>query len=467
MEKNKDFRTDEIDMSVSEQDRVISQLIFDTDFLQKSKRKGLEANLFTSEIRQTVVQYIFDYYEKYNESPNDSIIEITNNNNFLIGVNEDDIPAFIQYLENIVSIDNTAGKVQELFDKINNFIDKRIIQTTISKLTKMKDRIDGSPEQLSRIIHDCSNKLSIKSSMEETDNILSDDIFLEQSWLTRFNLPSIDDAYSGGMSSESLVTLQGFTGRGKTWVITHLAKIGLRMGNDVICIVTEMSNAKFKQRMRMSLTGMTQAEYNSNPIKAREIIRKSMVRNSELHLISEKVKMDTDFSITKIEDMVIDIEQKTGREQKLILIDSPDDMSPPPGKKYTDNISRSTAIFSWMRKYCQENNKLLIVTAQSQRISESLLWTTSSNIGEDINKIRRSTLGISINGFKKEVQGGYIRLLVFKNTFGPTMEHAAWIKTNFGRGQLIQEYGQIKNLDITDYKRMLLNRGVSLKNKDE
>lgn len=466
-EFNKEFNPGQLDFNLDEQDRIISQLIFDKEFLQKSIRKGVKPELFTSETRRILVEYIFEYWSKYKEAPIEAVIDITSNNGFSIKLKDDDIKSMYDYLEIVTSISSSPGKIKYLFDKLTLFIDKRIIHNSITKLQKMKDCVDGSPESLSRIIHDASEKLSIRSSMDSVESLfdVDNDLLIDPQWLTRFNLPPIDSTYGGGLTSPNFIVLQGFTGRGKTWCIGHLAKIALRLGNDPICIITEMSNKKFKQRMQMAITGLTAVELRSKMGIAREIMSKSMIKGSDLKLISEAVKLDIGFTIDKIESIVKDIEDQTSKEQKLILIDSPDDMEPPPGRLITKTMDKSTAIFTWLRNYTQEKDKCVIVTCQSQRISEKLLWTTSGNIGDDLNKVRRATLGISINGFKKEVDGGYIRLLVFKNTYGPTMK-ACWVKTNFKYGQFIDSWGELKGLSIKKYKQMLLNQGIKMSNSN-
>jgi archaellum biogenesis ATPase FlaH len=460
------FDPESIDFSADEQDRVVHQMIFDTDFLQRCKRKGLEPELFTSEIRRQLVDYIFEFYDQYKEAPYDQVIDILSGGNGLKGsLREDDIPAMQDFLEVIIGLSNSTGRVRRLYDKIANFVDKRIIHTTISKLNKAKDRVDGSPDTLKRIFEEANQRLSVSSSMESTLGIFDELDYEQEPWLTRWNIPAIDSAYGGGLSSPNLVILQAFTGRGKTWSICHLGKIGLRLGNDVVACVTEMNSKKFLARMRQTITGLTSYEIRQDPKSARIKLERSLVKGSKFHLISDQVKLDKDFSVDALEGIIEDIEERRGREQKIILIDSPDDMEPPSNWARLDRpIEKSKAIWTWLRNYSQEKNKLVIATSQSQRRAETLMWTTAGNIGDDINKVRRSTLGISINGYKREVEAGFIRLLVFKNTYGPEMK-AAWVETNFDRGMFERDSGEIKGFDMEKYKSMLLQRGISLSNK--
>ena len=460
------FDPESIDFDQSDQDRVINQLIFDTDFLNRCKRKGLDAELFTSDIRREVVDYIFEFFEKYREAPSDQIVEILRSGNgFKTSIREDDVEAVQSYLSTVVGIRNTNGRIKRLYDRLASFIDKRIIHTTISKLTKAKDRIDGSPETLKKIVEDAAIRLNCTSSSDSTLGIFDEVEYYQEPWLTRWNIPEIDVSYGGGLSSPNLVILQAFTGRGKTWSICHLAKIGLRMGNDVVSLVTEMNAKKFLSRMRQTLTGMTPMEIRNDMKKAEKMLRRSLVGGSLFNLVSDQVKLDKDFSIDAIEGIVEEIEEKRGRPQKIILIDSPDDMEPPSSWNINIQkpIEKSKAIWTWLRNYCQEKDKLVIATSQSQRKAETLLWTTAGNIGDDLNKVRRATLGISINGYKNEVEAGFIRLLVFKNTYGPDMK-AAWIETDFSRGMFEKNSGEIKGLNLEQYKNMLLQRGVSLSN---
>ena len=462
-----EFDPESIDFSPEDQDRVITQMIFDTDFLQKCRRKGLESELFTSEIRRQLVEYIFEFHQQYKEAPYDQVIDIlSGGNGFSVTLREEDITAMQDYLEIVTAESNTPGRVKRLYDRLAGFIDKRIIHTTISKLNKARDRIDGSPEALKRIFEETAQRLAVSSSMDSTLGIFDEVEFKQEPWLTRFNVPAIDGAYGGGLTTPNLVILQAFTGRGKTWSICHLAKIGLRLGNDVVACVTEMNAKKFLARMRQTITGLTSYEIRDNIDGAKKVLMRSLVRGSMFHLISDQVKLDTDFSVDSIEGLVQEIEEKRGRPQKIILIDSPDDMEPPKNWSIRSDkpIEKSKAIWTWLRNYSQENDKLIVATSQSQRRAETLLWTTAGNIGDDINKVRRSTLGISINGYKSEVEAGFVRLLVFKNTYGPDMK-SAWVETDFNRGMFVKDFGEIKNFDLEDYKKRLALRGINLSNK--
>jgi archaellum biogenesis ATPase FlaH len=465
-----DFNPDSLNFAEKDQDRVINQLVFDSDFLSKCKRRGLEAELFTSELRRAVVDYIFEFYDKYKEAPADQIIEILSGgiggNGNKSGVKDDDLEAMQDYLSLVVGIENSVGRIKRLYDRLSEFIEKRILHTTISRLSKAKDRIDGSPEMLKKIVSEAAERLSSQTTTDSTLGIFDEVEIDQEPWLTRFNIPEIDQSYGGGLSSPNLVILQAFTGRGKTWSICHLAKIGLRMGNDVVALVTEMNAKKFLSRMRQTLTGMTPWEMRDDIERARDVLKRSLVGGSLFNLISDQVKLDKDFSIDALEGIVEEIEERRGRPQKIILIDSPDDMEPPSSWNVNSSkpIEKSKAIWTWLRNYSQENEKLIVATSQSQRKAEGLLWTTSGNIGDDLNKVRRATLGISINGYKSEIEAGFIRLLVFKNTYGPDMK-AAWVETDFSRGMFEKNSGEIKGLNMERYKNMLLQRGVSLSNR--
>ena len=465
MTEESQFDPDQLDIGEDDQNRVITQMVFDTNFLQKCKRKGLEPELFSSELRRKTVEFTYEFFEKYNEAPYDQIGEILSpsSNGMLSKVSSDDLDAMINFLSILTSIENTPGRVKRLFDKISSFVEKRILFTTINQLNKARDRIDGSPDILRGIVEEASQKLGIACNLDSTLGIFDETDFSQDFYLTRFNIPSIDNATGGGLTTPNLVLLQGFTGRGKTWCICHLGKMGLRLGNDVVALVTEMNARKFLSRMRHSLTGMSIMEQRDNLELAKSRIERSLVRGSQFHLVSDQVKLDTDFYIDSLKGIVDDIEEKRGREQKIILIDSPDDMEPPRNSTYnrTSTVDKSKSIYTWLRNYSQEENKCIVVTSQSQRKVENQLWTTSGNIGDDINKSRRSTLGISINGFKNEVEAGFIRLLVFKNTYGPEMK-AAWVETGFDKGMFMKSFGEIKGLNIDEYKSMLLARGINL-----
>ena len=166
--------------------------------------------------------------------------------------------------------------------------------------------------------------------------------------------------------------VQAFTGRGKTWSITHLIKMAARLGNDCVVLETEMANKKFKARLRMTLTGLTFFEMRANMNEVDRTMRKSLINGAQIHIISEDIKMGTNTNVDMLEGIVSEIEERTGREQKLILIDSPDDLEPPKDSVAFSSIDKSKAIFTWLRNYSQDHNKCIVVTCQSQRSAENL-----------------------------------------------------------------------------------------------
>jgi len=198
------------------------------------------------------------------------------------------------------------------------------------------------------------------------------------------------------------------------------------------------------------MTGMTREEMDNDSAKAKSQTKKSMIKRSEIFLLSEEEK---GMAVDDLPATLDEIEEKTGKKIRLILIDSADDMLPPksPELQRATSIEKSTAKYTWLKNYSKDNDLCILTTCQSQRRGETKWWLTSGTIGDDINKVRKATFGISINGLDSEVKLGLARLLVFKNTDGPTGQ-ACWIANDFERGQFCVDNGPYNR---SEYKELM------------
>ena len=252
-----------------------------------------------------------------------------------------------------------------------------------------------------------------------------------------FGVPPLDKMLKGGIRKGSYVVLQAFTNVGKTWCAIHLAKMANRFGNSALLIPTEAANSTIRLRSRMCWTGMQDNQILDNIMRVRDIMRASMLKKSMTYIVSEEEKM---MYADDVPSMVEEVENLTGKKIAIIILDSADELMPPRGQRYSNKREENTATHILLKNYAKSSDIAIATTAQVTREGDTKKWLGASNVAENIEKIRKATVGISMNAQKEEILKGYFRFWLFKHTDG-SVGSKTWVRHNFKNGQLIAEWG--------------------------
>lgn len=416
-----------------DQDEVIYLMITDTDALREITYKNTTVRNFTGKDRQKLVNYILDFYQRYGRAPKQDLVDYIETKRRVGVLNDTDEELLILKLTDILKLNVDRDRSSYIIDKLDRYTKQRIAATTMNQLSALQGHTQD-PEKYLELMRNAVNQVEVSSTRSLIEDITDDPLIdFNPRVMTRFNVPVIDSYLGGGFQQGNFGVLQAYTGRGKSWSIIHLAKIAVRLRRNVLVIINEMANRVWKVRWRMSITGMTLDELRQ--MKTTQIIElqeRSMVGLSKLKLLTEEEK---NFVVSDLERIVDETEQADGQPYDLILMDSADDLLPEPGN-YRETHNRTTNIYTWLKNYSKSKDKCCITTAQSQRKGETTWWLNASNIGDDINKMRKATQGVSINALSGEIDAGYSRIYLFKNTDGPG-EAKALITNDLARGQFV------------------------------
>ena len=433
---------DYLDWTPDDMDKVIYMMCNDTKFLGACLRKGITIDLFSSTVRQRFVKMLYDYFQKYQRSPGDDLIDVVANMITIgRGINAEDEDMYTQYFANIVEIGGLNISSEYLMDRIDFFIKVRIVNTVTNRLMKLQDTFGSNPDKPLGIISeavDMANK-TLGDSLAEamTEDTIVDDY---SDTAARFNIPLLDRAMGGGLKFGNYVLLLGFTGVGKSWLCVHLCKIAARIGNSVLYIPTELANRTAKIRLRMCMSGKTQDEINERPGEVKKIIEKSLVKKSNIFLLSEEEKM---MSVESLPNVLDDIESRYGKRPRVIIFDSADDLQPPKGR-YDNSRDANTAIHTYLKNFAKDNDSCVMSTVQAKAEAEKGWWLGEGMMADNINKPRKATRALSINATKGELAEDYCRLYFFKNSDGPSGSKV-WVKRNLGIGQFVMDSGWYKH----------------------
>ena len=427
----------DLTLDTDDQDRVIHLSILDTEFLGQAIRQKIEPRHFSSDVRQKVYKTSVEFYNNYGKAPGVDIVSEINSKIKRKKIREDDKDLFENYLLDVISIPEFPKR--HIMDNLAFFTKTRIVRTLLNTLLKQQDRFEIDPEKSLIALREAVIEANSVAGRSGAESILYDPVenITQRDFVTRFGIAPIDQQLKGGLRVGNYVIILAYLGMGKSWCINHLAKMAVRFGNSPLVIPTEMANETARLRFRMSFTGLTTEQVFERPAEVRNQVAKSMLKGADIFLLSEEEKS---MRVDELPAIIEDTEAKTGKEIKLILFDSADDLLPPDGH-YAKPIDANTAIHTFLKNYAKDENKCVVSTVQAQRIGGEKFWLNAANVSDNINKFRKATVGISINGKENEKKRWYYRMWLFKNTDGREGARI-WARRDFERGQFVTRYSR-------------------------
>lgn len=446
---------EDYDIGEDDQDRVIMHMIEDSEFMRQCERRKIVPDYFTGDGRYTAVEWIRRFFVKYQRAPQADLVEFMRTGYDQRKITKKKLDEVMDYLNAITEAGLPPSDNGYLVDRLDFFVKKRVATMACDEMESISTEAKRDPDAILDIMRNAIAEVTRSTGRKVAESMREDPQYdFGRDILTRFGVPAIDRSLGGGLQVGQLVVIQGYTNRGKSWIINHLAKHAARHGRSSLVIPTEMGNWTWRLRMKMSLTGLRQDEVPEEPKRVRKKIDESMTRGSDIMLLEEEEK---GMAVTDLPSVVEEVRERSGRNVRLVLLDSADEMEPPPGQ-YRNNIERSKASYIFLKNYAKDEDMCIVTTSQSQRRGETRWWLTSGTIGDDINKVRKAHVGISINALDDELEKGLGRLLIFKNTDGP-VGAKAWIQNDYSRGQFAISS---ERYNKETYREIMRQRGISI-----
>lgn len=445
---------DQLDISDLEQNAILLKMVADSSFIEQCLRKNIEPDFFAGRPRQLLAGQLYAFYRRYKDAPKEGIYDFLENAKKRKRITREQY-ADVTDLLNTLAEEGVQLTANYLADRLNDFARTRIARGAASQIQGLVGTEEYTADKIIDIMQEALEQLDKYSGNKMIESMRTDPMIDTYSRIiTRFDVPAIDQSLGGGLQLGNFVVVLAYTGRGKSWCINHLAKMGARFGHSSLVVPTEMANKTWRLRMQQSLTCMSRYELADNPATVKRQQQVTFLKKSDIYLLSEEEKS---MSIDQLPQMVEELEQKVGKKIPLILLDSLDEFEPPKGF-YKSKIEKLTAIYTFAKNWAKDSDRCVVTTVQSQRINENKWWLHSSNIGEDINKARKATVGVSINATSAELEKGYGRLFLFKHTDGP-VGVKAWYKSAYDKGQFTV-YSERFNLEV--YREMMLKEGIKI-----
>lgn len=423
---------DKLSLTQDDQDSVVFLMLTNEEFLAQCQRKNIKPEYFVGETRQLIIEKIYDFFSKYKKPPGDAIIDLFSEDKRRKKLKPEKAELIELYFADITK--KPLRPDTYLLERMDEFVRRRVAFSAATEIISKMGTVEYEPELILNTMRSALNEIDECTCKQVADDLRDDELITNVGDIvTSFGISTIDDALGGGLHLGQFAVIQAFTSRGKSQCIIHLAKRAVRYGNSCLVVPTEMINRTWRRRWKQSVTGLTLADLASQPKLYQQQRLQVFRRRSSVYLLSEEEKS---MAVDSIGSVIDEIRQRDGREVNLVLLDSADDMNPPKAiaKTLRDKIERSTAIYTYLKNLAKDKNICVVTTSQSRRDASKRWWATSDSIGDDINKVRKAHVGISLNAKDSELSKGYLRVLLFKHTDGP-VGAKCWVKNAYDRGQ--------------------------------
>lgn len=421
------MKTKKIDLSPER--KIITNMIVSTQFCKEIIPILKPENLKVSYCRE-VVNWIIEYYQKYQEAPGKTIQDIYRSKRKAIE-DEEDTDSIAEFL-------SALSKDYEQKVNVDYTIEQAVKYLKIRSLEILKELLDysiinGDPVKGENFI---SQFKRVEKGLGEGVSILRDtgeviDAFFEEEE-SLFQFPGALGKVAGKMGRGDFLAFLAPMKRGKTWYLWYSAETAMAYGNRVLFFSLEMTKKQIIRRGWMGLSGSPrheeevkipyfEKEEDQFEIKHRTEKRKgidiSKVGDFQKRLRRRYRKGDVKIialpskSVT-VEDLRSYIENLDYYENYIpdvIIIDYADLLKSGDNSIKGDYRHVLDNIWSNLRRMAQERNALVITASQAGKITFKN-DVKEGDWAEDIRKMGHITCGLALNQTKKEAEEGIMRV---------------------------------------------------------
>ena len=207
-------------------------MIYDTDFLTKCSKR-LPKEIFTSKLRQNLVQSLYSFHEVIGVAPGeDNFQDMIDFASTSLLINKKNESLYIGFFEKLKSKKLPNKRV--LQHNLSNFVKIMAARKAQLELSDELERKTLRPDKLLEILKD-SSEMALEFSDFPLETLFNFSHKNERREIASFfNIPLIDNCLRGGVRRPTFTVILGFTGTGKTFLTVHLGKMGARLGNNVL-----------------------------------------------------------------------------------------------------------------------------------------------------------------------------------------------------------------------------------------
>jgi DnaB helicase-like protein len=421
-----------------------------------------------------VIKASFDYFDKYGKSPGAHTLDI------FLGIKARQPDSEDIYDRIYRSLQKTKDKINReyVLKQAGLFSRKQALKTGIANALTALDRDDEQGVNEADTILEKSRQKSVElfhpGTFLSSANALN---FLDiQDDTIPLGIPYADKL-GQGMARKRLLIFMAPYGKGKTWALSHMAKLALLTRHRVAVVTCELSEEDWCQRLIMGLFAVSRREAT--------IIRKKFKRDEDGTWIDMKdieIKGRPHFRQAKIRKVLIDKLNRLGKRKPPILIRQFPTGSLTMGEleAWLDGLEVShgfipdalivdyaelmkisseheqadiSKLYKDLRGLAIKRNMAVATASQSNRSGEDVKMLTGKHVAADYSKLGTADVVITYNQTPSEHQLGLARLNWLKGR-GDKDRFTILVSQAYGIGQFCLDSATIRNprqyFDVVD-----------------
>lgn len=257
---SEEVREDSYEFELEAQQKIVALLFQDFTYLSTVGVELIKPTYFDNTYLRLISKWIIDYYERYHTKPTEAVL-LTELGNYVERVT---MPVSEQ--ENFANIirglsTTVVEDAQYIKDQALDFAKSVAMRDAINKLMDVYQK-GTDYEKAVNIIDDALSVgaganlgMSLMDSIDALPKLLKDTYDPDNLFVS--NLPTLDDAFGGGMAKGELYVFCGAPGRGKSKFLSYLAFQAMFQKKPVVYFTFEWSEKEVLANIVSVATAMT------------------------------------------------------------------------------------------------------------------------------------------------------------------------------------------------------------------
>lgn len=385
------------------QSKVLASLVKDNQFLGQSF-DVLNPNFFESDSSRWICNKIIDYYVQYRKNPTLEYFRAE------IGELEKNETLKKEVLSQLKeagshSKDSDLNYVQ---DKFLEFAKNQALKNAILRSADMLER--GQYGQIKVLIDQ-----AMKAGTQKDIGLIWEEDFdarhLEDPRSTiSTGWDVIDRQLDGGLAPGELGIVMAPSGAGKSWVLTHLGKIGLKLGLNVLHYTLELNQNYQGIRYDASFSQIEPSQIGSKLDIVRDVVSGVKGRLIIKYFPSRTVNVHSFYAHIDYLQLQKDF------KPDLVIVDYADIMLS--ATKSNARHEELGYIYEELRSMAGELQVPIWTASQTQRSSINEDVIEADKVGESYNKVKTADVLISLSRKVEDKVNNTARFHIAKNRFG-------------------------------------------------
>lgn len=426
-----DFDNDRL--SGAMQENLLTLLCFDPSRAPLI-RNSVTAQMFENAVLRDVAANAMDFLDQFKEPVGEHLPDTLEH--VLKGPDERKAGSYSRVLDNLYGSKETVNG-DYIISQLNKFIRQQNIKSSIvTAVEAIEDgRVDDAELALTKGLKTQAVSFEIGTQMRDARAAMRFMDATDTGFIT--GIEELDKRDAKPRRKE-LFMFVAPRGRGKSWAMTHLAKMGLLQRLTVLVVTLEMSEERYAQRLLQAFFSVSKRTPNvSVPVfrkddngvlldlEHEEVERQTLADPGIRSWLASRVNREFrrrpplivkefptgSLTMSGLEAYLDGLERFHKITPDLMIIDYPDLMNID-----TKNLRVDTGkIYAGLRGLGVARNMAVVVPSQGNRDSESAKLVTASMVSEDISKLAIADTVITYSQTPAEKKLGLARLLCDKN----------------------------------------------------